>query len=160
LQKLEGFYLATTEGFFLAISLDLNMGYYHIGLTTYASILCTVVLPWVKYEYVTLLKGLCNSPDIFQEKMSESMYDLEFARTYLDDILVVSKDTFENHFIHLEELFTRLVSAGLKFNASTSHFCCDKLEYLRYLINRNGVRPTMKKVEAIMKIDTPKTESN
>jgi hypothetical protein len=37
LQKLEGFYLVT--------SLDLNMGYDHIGLTPYASTLCTVVLP-------------------------------------------------------------------------------------------------------------------
>jgi hypothetical protein len=37
LQKLEGFYLVT--------SLDLNMGYYHIGLTPYASTLCTGVLP-------------------------------------------------------------------------------------------------------------------
>ena len=32
-----------------------------------------------------------------------------------------------------------------------------RLEYLGYLINRKGVRPTIKKVEAIMKIDTPKT---
>jgi hypothetical protein len=57
LQKLEGFYLAT--------SLDANIGYYHIGLTPYASVLCTVVLPWGKYEYLRLPMGLCNSPDIF-----------------------------------------------------------------------------------------------
>jgi hypothetical protein len=44
LQKLQGFCLAT--------SLDLNMGYYHIGLTPNASSLCTVVLPWGKYEYL------------------------------------------------------------------------------------------------------------
>jgi hypothetical protein len=44
LQKLEGFCLAT--------SLDLNMGYYHIGLTPHASTLCTGVLPWGKYEYL------------------------------------------------------------------------------------------------------------
>ena len=133
------------------------MGYYHIGLTPYASTLCTVVLPWGKYEYLRLPMGLCNSPDIFQEKMSELMFGLEFARAYLDDLLVVSKDTFESHLKHLEEVFTRLASAGLKINASKSHFCCDELEYLGYLINRRGVRPTLKKVEAIMKIDAPKT---
>jgi RNase H-like domain found in reverse transcriptase/Reverse transcriptase (RNA-dependent DNA polymerase) len=89
--------------------------------------------------------------------MSELMFGLEFARSYLDDLLVVSKDTFASHLIHLEEVFTRLASAGLKINASKSQFCCDELEYLRYLINRRGVRPTVKKVEAIMKIDAPKT---
>ena len=65
LQKLEGFMYAT--------SLDLNMGYYHILLTPNARRLCTVVLPWGKYEYMRLPMGLCNSPDIFQEKMSELM---------------------------------------------------------------------------------------
>jgi Reverse transcriptase (RNA-dependent DNA polymerase) len=110
-----------------------------------------------KYEYLRLSIGLCNSPDISQEKMSELMYGLEFVRAYLDDLLVVSKDSFENHFIHLEEVFTILASAGLKVNASKSYFCCDELEYLGYLINRKGVKPTMKKVEDIMKIDAPTT---
>jgi hypothetical protein len=85
------------------------------------------------------------------------MYGLEFAKAYLDDLLVVSKDSFENHLIHLEEVFTRLASAGLKVNAIKSLFCSDELEYLGYLINRKGERPTMKKLEPIMKIDAPNT---
>ena len=149
LQKLEAFHLAT--------SLDLNMGYYHIQLTSEASKLCTIVLPWGKYEYLRLLMGLCNSPDIFQEKMSELMIGLDFARAYIDDLLIVSKENFETHLNHLEQVFTRLAEAGLKINASKSFFCCDELEYLGYLINRKGVRPTMKKVEAISKIATPTT---
>jgi hypothetical protein len=32
---------------YLATSLKLKMGYYHIGMTPYASTLCTVVLPGV-----------------------------------------------------------------------------------------------------------------
>ena len=82
LQKLEGFLYAT--------SLDLNMEYYHILLTPNLSKFCTVVLPWGKYEYVRLPMGLCNSPDIFQEKMSNLMNELEFARAYIDDLLVVT----------------------------------------------------------------------
>jgi hypothetical protein len=74
--------------------------------------------------------------------------------------LLVSRDTIENHFIHLEEVFTRLANAGLKLNATTSHFCCDELEYLGYLINRKGIRLTIKKVEANMKIDTPKSRKH
>jgi hypothetical protein len=80
LQKLEGFMYAT--------SLDLNMGNYHMLLTPFSSRLCTIVLPWGKYEYCRLPMGLSTSPDVFQEKMSELMSGLEFAWAYLDDLLI------------------------------------------------------------------------
>ena len=55
--------LLKLEGFMYASSLDLNMGYYHIQLTPHARELCTIVLPWGKYEYCRLPMGVCNSPD-------------------------------------------------------------------------------------------------
>lgn len=149
LQKLEGFMFAT--------SLDLNMGYYHILLTPNASRLCTIVLPWGKYEYLRLPMGLCNSPDIFQEKMSELMQGLEFVRAYLDDLLVLSKGSFQEHLEHLEQVLTRIDEAGLKINASKSFFCREQLEYLGYWITRDGIQPLNKKVEAINNLAAPKT---
>jgi len=106
LQKLEGFEYAT--------SLDLNMGYYHIELSPTSSSYCTVVLPWGKYEYLRLPMGLCNSPDIFQEKMSELMVGLEFARAYIDDLLVVSNGNIDTHLDDLEQVLTRLQESGLR----------------------------------------------
>src|SRR6478609_2930234 len=147
LQKLEGFMWAT--------SLDLNMGYYHIKLTPNASRLCTVVLPWGKYEYLRLPMGLCNSPDIFQEKMSELMVGLEFARAYLDDLLLISRGDLDAHLNQLEQALTRLSEAGLKMNATKSSFCQTELEYLEYWIIRHGIRPVAKKVEAIQKLKVP-----
>ena len=147
--------LQKREGFQWATSLDLNMGYYHIRLSPNSSKLCTVVFPWGKYEYLRLPMGLCNSPDIFQEKMSELMCDLEFARAYLDDLLVISKGSFEEHLTHLEQVFTRLNEAGLKVNVSKSTFCATELEYLGFWITRQGIQPLTKKVEAILNIATP-----
>ena len=147
LQKLEGFMYAT--------SLDLNMGYYHILLTPNASRLCMVVLPWGKYKYLRLPMGLCNSPDIFQEKMSELMAGLEFCRAYLDNLLIISKWDFDQHLENLEHALTRLSEAGLKINASKSHFCQSELEYLGYWITQSGIHPVAKKVEAILKIKPP-----
>ena len=34
--------------------------------------------------------GLCNSPDMFQEKMDDIFNDLEFIRTYIDDLFFVN----------------------------------------------------------------------
>ena len=83
--------LLKLEGFSHASSLDLNMGYYHIKLTQDASKLCTIILPWGKYEYCRLPMGISGAPDILQEKVSELFQGLEFVRAYLDDILVISK---------------------------------------------------------------------
>jgi Reverse transcriptase (RNA-dependent DNA polymerase) len=71
--------LLKLEGFQYATSLDLNMGYYHIVLSPMSRRLCTIVTPYGKYEYQRLPMGLCNSPDIFQEKISHLMQGLEFV---------------------------------------------------------------------------------
>ena len=104
------------EGFKYGTSLDLNMGYYHIELDPKAKELCTIVLPWGKYEYQRLPMGLCNSPDIFQEKMSNLMYDLEYVRTYIDDLLVITNGDWTDHLNSLEAVLKRLQDAGLKVN--------------------------------------------
>src|SRR5688500_15656103 len=52
--------LLKLEGFMWATSLDLSIGYYHLSLMPNMSRLCTVVLPWGKYEYLRLPMGLCN----------------------------------------------------------------------------------------------------
>ena len=106
--------LLKLRGFQWATSLDLNMGYYHIQLNPDARKYCTIVLPWGKYEYLRLPMGICNAPDIFQEKMSELMADLEFVRTYIDDVLIITSDTFEDHLTKLKITLTRLLESGLK----------------------------------------------
>ena len=150
--------LLKLEGFQHATSLDLNMGYYHIKLTPFSRSLCTIVLPWGKYEYQRLPMGLCNSPDIFQEKMSNLMEDLEYCRAYIDDLLVLTKGDWKQHLDNLEKVLCRLKEAGLKVNANKSFFGKTELEYLGYWITRNGIQPVPKKVDAILNIDAPKTK--
>ena len=151
--------LLNLEGFKCATSLDLNMGYYHIELNPASREMCTIVLPFGKYEYQRLPMGLCNSPDIFQEKMSELMEGLDFVRTYIDDLLCLTKGTFEDHLEKLERVFARLSRAGLRVNAKKSFFARPELEYLGYWITRDGIKPVSDKVSAILKIDAPKNRT-
>ena len=89
--------------------------------------------------------------------MGDRMEGLEFARACIDDLLVVSKGTLQDHLDQLKQVQQRLNEAGLKVNVSKSHLCKTEMEYLSYLINRQGVRPNLKKLEAMIKIATPKT---
>jgi hypothetical protein len=96
------------------------MGYYHIELNFVAQNMCTIVLPWGKYRYIRLPMGVANSPDIFQEKMSDLMTGLQFVRTYLDDVLVLTKTTWEDYLHKLDLVLDRIAKAGLKINAQKS----------------------------------------
>ena len=60
--------------------------------------------------------GLCNSPDISQEHMSELTKDLEHVRAYIDDLLIFTKGSYEDHLNKVDEVMERLQKAGLKIN--------------------------------------------
>jgi len=124
--------LLNLEGFQWATSLDLNMGYYHICLDPASKQLCTVALPFSKYECQAIPMGLCNSPDIFQEKMSELMDGLAFVCTHIDDLLCLTWGTFSDHLEKLELVLRRLQRAGLKVNITKLFFARSQLEYLGY----------------------------
>ena len=95
--------------------------------------------------------GLCNSPDIFQEKMNELFAGFEYVRAYIDYLLIITKGSFEDHLKHLDTVLERLETAGLKINATKSCFTAHELEYLGYWISRDGIQPLAAKVEAIKK---------
>jgi hypothetical protein len=74
-----------------------------------------------KYFYKQLPMGIAGPPDIFQGKMSELMESLEYVRANLDDLLCISKLSFEDHLEKLEEVLRQLCDAGLKVNAANQH---------------------------------------
>ena len=101
--------------------------------------------------------GVCNSPDLFQEHMSELMARLEFVRVCIDDILCLTKGDFDDHLQKLEQIFMRIQDANLRINAEKSFFAKPEAEHSGFHTNRQGIMPTAKKVEAIQAIQPPKT---
>jgi len=86
------------------------------------------------------------------------MEDLEFVRAYIDDLLIITSGTYEDHLENLSSVFTRLQNAGLKVNIRKSFFAQEELEYLGYWITRDGIQPMANKVHAITNIAAPKTK--
>ena len=58
--------------------------------------------------------GVAGSPDIFQEKMSGLMATLEYVRAYIDDLLIISNDSFEDHLDKLEVVLKGLQKSGFE----------------------------------------------
>ena len=133
--------LQEMTGFTYATALDLNMGYYTIRLDPDSQKICTIILPWGKYSYLRLPMGISGAPDFFQEKMTDLMRALEYVRTYIDDLLIITKGTFDDHLSKLQEVLSRLQNAGLRINATKSSFALHEIEYLGYILTCDGIKP-------------------
>ena len=96
--------------------------------------------------------GIKNSPDIFQEIMSNMMGDLEFASSCLDDILITGDGTFADHLKKVQMFLDWLEKANFRANICKCFWGEHSIEYLGYQISRNGIQPQPKKVEAIQKL--------
>jgi Reverse transcriptase (RNA-dependent DNA polymerase) len=95
--------------------------------------------------------------DVFKNVMSTLTQDMEYVKTYLDDLLILSNDNFKEHQLKIEMVLLRLSTAGMRFNASKSKFFAEQIEYLGYWISRQGIQPLYSKVESILNIKALKT---
>ena len=102
--------------------------------------------------------SLCNSQDIFKEKMKELFNGLDYVRTYIDDQLIISNKSLEDHIEKLDKVLSKLKSAGFKVNAEKYFFVRNELEYLGFKMSREGIIPLSDKVEALKNIDIPTTK--
>jgi transposase InsO family protein len=102
--------------------------------------------------------GIKNSPDIFQAVINDLLGDLDFVQVYLDDILITSSGSFQDHLKKLHIVFKRLEQANFRANLHKCFFAQDELDYLGYWLTRRGLQPQPKKVEAILRLTPPKTK--
>ena len=56
--------------------------------------------------------GVCKALDIFQDKMSALMDNLEFVRVYLGDLIVITSGSFEEHLAKVRRLRSNSNSMG------------------------------------------------
>ncbi len=99
--------------------------------------------------------GFGGSADIFQAQIMDLMAFLEFVRAYMDDLLIITRRTLDKHLQRMETVLTRLRDARLKVNVAKSLFCAHEIEYLGYILTREGIKLQPKKVQAILALNPP-----
>ena len=90
-----------------ATAVDLNMGYYVMGLSDFSKKLCVISLPWGLYCCDTLPMVLLATKDIFQEAMGGLFVDLENVIIYIDDIIILRCEPLEEHLADVSEVLLR-----------------------------------------------------
>jgi hypothetical protein len=109
------------------------------------------------YRWVVMPFWLKNAPPTFQRLGERVLSNLIGKKVYIyiDDILIFT-ETKEEHLDLLDQVLARLKGAGLKVSMEKSVWLVDQVQYLGYIIGHNTLRMDPAKVEAILKVKTPK----
>lgn len=115
-----------------------------------------ITTPFGLFEYPYMSFGLRNAAQSFQRFMDEVLRGLDFCYSYIDDILVYSKD-HSSHLEHLKQLFERLSQYGVLVNVNKCCFGSPEVTFLGYKITAEGTRPLETKIQVIQEYPPPKT---
>lgn len=115
--------LDSLRGAKILSSLDLRSGYYQVAMNPESIERTAFVTLESKYEFLVLSSELCNALSTFVRMMNLVLDGIKhkFALVYLDDILIYSK-SYEEHLVHLREVFERLKKARLSIKPSKCIF--------------------------------------
>jgi len=108
------------------------------------------------YEFQVMPFGLTNTLSTFQDMMNHifsNMLDLGVI-AYMDDILMYTKTQAEHDDI-VQETLKQLQKNGLAVAADKFIWRATEVEFLGYVLSRDGIKMAQNKVEAVLSWKTP-----
>ena len=96
-------------------------------------------------------------PATFQKIMNFTLANINSAHAFLDDMIIITKGTLTNHEDELNKLLAQSDKENLAISLHKCEFAVTEITWLGYKINPDGIIPTERKTEAIIKMDPPKT---
>ena len=142
-------------------TLDLQSGYWQLPVHT-ADVQKTAFCPSTGmglYQFKWMPFGLTGAPGSFQRLMDKIMRGLPFVTTYIDDVLVHSKNE-EQHKHHLQKVFQHLSDAGLTLRDYKCTLAMAQVTYLGHKFTQAGLTPDTSEVQAVRDWPTPNNVSS
>ncbi len=105
--------------------------------------------------------GLKNATSTFTKTMSKVFKDLgsKFLKVFVDD-LNVHIESWEEHLQHLDAMFFKLREINLKLNPNKCCFTTKNITFLVHVVSKEGTKPNLGKIEAILHFPEPKMVTN
>lgn len=94
--------------------------------------------PFGLFEFPRMPCNLGNAEQTFKRLMDSVFRDLDFIFVYVDDYLIAPQNE-EDHFKHLETIFSRLEKNGVTVNLDKSVFLKRQIFFRDYHITSHGV---------------------
>jgi hypothetical protein len=137
--------------------LDLTSGYHQILISEEDRPKTAFRTPFGHFQFKVLIEGLTNALATFQTVMNSIFhpYIRKFVAVYIDDILIFSRTEAE-HKAHVHLMLEMLKCEKFYVCRAKSSFSHREIKYLGHIVDKRGIRPDPKKVEAAQSWPVPK----
>ena len=109
----------------------------------------------VTYRFITGFYGLTDMPAAFQKVMDYTLVGLQNTYCFLDDIIVVSRGSKEEHLKLVYKCLKKLDVDNLRINLPKCHFAKTEIEWLGHKFTQSGIAPLELKTTAILSLPAP-----
>jgi len=139
---------------------DVAHAFWHIQLDDESSKLTTFETPFGRYRFRRLAFGLSVSPEEWQRRLHEVLYNLEGVACIADDILVYGcgktvNEANADHDTKLTGLLNRCRERGIRLNKDKFKYKRDTVSYMGHELTSNGLKIDANKVKAIRDMPAP-----
>lgn len=138
-------------------SLDMATGFHQIPLDEQSVHKTAFVTPEGHFEYLRMPYGLTNSPIVYQRIINNTLrkhIESGNVLVYVDDVLIMS-NSVEEGISTLRQVLETLTQAGFSINLRKCTFLATEVEYLGRLVSQGQVKPSPRKVEALVNAPIP-----
>ena len=101
------------------------------------------------YRFVSGFYGLSVMPTEFQKVMDLLLAKFREVFLFIDDILIVTKGTKNEHLDKVREILKTLDNAELQLKAGKCKIAQSEIEWLGFKMRKDGISPVNTKVQAI-----------
>lgn len=137
--------------------IDLAKGYWQIPVVEEERRKLAFVTHAGMFQFKVMPFGVVNSSVVFTRMMRKLLNGMPNVINSIDDILIYSED-WDSHIVLLRKVVERLRKAEL---TARSTKCCEvqtSLEFLRFIVGKGSLGPTLDKVSKILSDSIPKTK--
>lgn len=113
------------------------------------------------FEWMVTPFGLSEAPATFQRYINSVLRDFldEFASAYMDDVLIYSSASREDHMRKVRLVLERLQEHGLHLDPDKCEFGCKTVKYLGFIIHAGkGIQADPDKIKAIAEWVAPTSQ--